>query len=220
MLLHGGLGAIDDFGGQIQALSAAHRVLAIDSRGHGRSSEGELQISYHRMGLDVIAVMNTLNIRSATIVGWSDGGIIGLDIGINFPDRIDGLFLIGAYYLASGGRPSIQNDNLMAAYFKRAEKQYMAISPTPDNFKEFSSKLLEMWRLEPNYSEAQLRALTMPTIVAQGAYEEAIDEGHARRMAELIPAAEFWLIENASHFAMWQQPDVVSAKILDFMADR
>ena len=59
ILLHGGLGAAEDFGGQITALSNAHKVVAIDSRGHGRSTEGDKPINYNLIALDVIAVMDS-----------------------------------------------------------------------------------------------------------------------------------------------------------------
>lgn len=216
-LIHGGLGASEDFGGQISALSEVYRVVAIDSRGHARSSEGDVPITYHQMALDVLAVMDNLRIASATIVGWSDGGVLGLELGVNFPERVDGLFLIGTYYMASGSRSTIARDDLANAYMEHAEKQYRAISSTPDNYKEFSEKLYPMWQAGPNLSDQQLMSISMPTIIAHGVYDEFINENHARRMAELIPGAEFWLIDNASHFVMWQQPEVVNAAILEFM---
>ena len=217
VLLHGGLGAIEDFAGQIEALSADYRVIAIDSRGHGRSSDRDDPISYHQMALDVVGVMDHVGVEAATIVGWSDGGVIGLDLGINFPARINGLFLIGTYYSISGTRPSVSNDDLMAAYIRHAATQYQMISATPERFEEFSAKIFAMWSSEPVYSEEQVRSITAPTLVAHGAYEEAIEEGHARHMAELIPNARFWLIDNASHFAMWQQSEAVNAAIIEFV---
>ena len=217
VLLHGGLGAIEDFGGQVAALAEKLKIVAIDSRGHGRSSEGDLPISYHQMALDVVGVMDHLDIDTAAIVGWSDGGVISLDISLNFPERVDGQFLIGTYYSLSGTRPSVANDDLMAAYIGHAAAQYQAISATPEYFEEFSAKVIAMWQSEPNYTEQQMRSIAAPTFVAHGAYEEAIDETHARHMADLIPNADFWLIDNASHFAMWQQTEAVNAAIIEFV---
>ena len=81
ILLHGGLASSDYWGGQVPALTAAgHRVIAIDSRGHGRSSRDNRPYSYELMASDVVAVMDALNIRRAVVVGWSDGAIIALVI--------------------------------------------------------------------------------------------------------------------------------------------
>ena len=60
--------------------------------------------------------------------------------------------------------------------------------------------------------------ITVPFMIAAGVYEEGIDEGHTKRMAELIPGAQLLLIGNASHFAHWQQVEVMNSVILEFLA--
>ncbi|MEX0368014.1 MAG: alpha/beta fold hydrolase [Ruegeria sp.] len=217
LLLHGGLGAAEDFGSQIPALSGQYRLIAIDSRGHGRSTDDDQPYSYTLMARDVLAVMDALSLDKAAIVGWSDGGNIGLELAITAPERLIGVFAIGANYDVSGVKPSAGGDGLVGQYVGYAVAQYGAISPTPDNFGPFSEKVFAMWGSQPSFSEDQLRGIATRFIVAAGIYEEAIDEAHTRRMAELIPNAELLLIENASHFAQWQQPEVVNAAILDFL---
>jgi alpha-beta hydrolase superfamily lysophospholipase len=94
ILLHGGLGNTDYWGGQIAAFSAKYKVINIASRGHGRSTRDDQAYGYHLMASDVLAVMDILSIKKASIVGWSDGGNIGLDIAINNPDRLVKLFTL------------------------------------------------------------------------------------------------------------------------------
>ena len=53
----------------------------------------------------------------------------------------------------------------------------------------------------PAYTEEQLESITVPFMIAAGGYEEAIDEAHTERMAELIPGAPLLLIGDSSHFA-------------------
>jgi pimeloyl-ACP methyl ester carboxylesterase len=102
ILLHGGLGNADYFANQIPVLAAEYQVIAVDSRGHGRSTVTETPIGYALMASDVLALMDFLEIESASIVGWSDGGIIGLDIAINNPDRLNKLIAYGANYTPAG----------------------------------------------------------------------------------------------------------------------
>ena len=218
LLLHGGLGAAEDFGGQIEALAADYKVIAIDSRGHGRSTDDDKPYDYHLMARDVTGVMDSLGIANAAVVGWSDGGNIGLDLAINDSGRLTKVFVLGASYHVSGARPSVFQDALIGAYVGHAAAQYARISATPDAFEAFSHKVLEMWKSQPAYSEEQLAGITVPFLVAAGVYEEAIDEAHTRRMAELIPGAQLLLIDNASHFAHWQQVEVVNGAILEFLA--
>ena len=98
ILLHGGLGTTEDWGGQIAAFSSKYKVINIASRGHGRSTRDDQAYSYHLMASDVLAVMDVLSIKKAIIVGSSDGGNIGIDIAINNPDRLVKLFAFGANF--------------------------------------------------------------------------------------------------------------------------
>jgi len=87
IMLHGGLANTEYFGNQIPVFAKQYTVIAVDSRGHGRSSRDAKPYSYGLMASDVVALMDYLKIPKASIVGWSDGGIIGLDIAMNHPDR-------------------------------------------------------------------------------------------------------------------------------------
>ena len=218
LLLHGGLGAGEDFAGQIGALAAKYKVVVIDSRGHGRSTDDHQPYGYHLMAGDVMGVMDSLGIAKAAVVGWSDGGNIGLDMAINNPDRLTRLFALGANYQVTGVRPSAFNDALVHAHVGHAAAQYAGISPTPDAFKGFSGKVFEMWRAQPAFSDEQLAGITTPPVIAAGVYEEAIDEAHTKSLAALIPGAKLLLIDNSSHFAHWQQVEAVNSAILEFLA--
>ena len=218
LLLHGGLGASEDFGGQIGPLAAKYKVIAIDSRGHGRSTDDDKPYGYSLMAGDVMGVMDKLGVKKAAIVGWSDGGNIGLDMAINNPDRLSRLFALGANYLTSGVRPTAFKDALIGAYVGHTAAQYAQISPTPKNFKKFSGKVFKMWGSQPAFTEQQLASIKTPTMIAAGVYEEAIDEAHTKKLASLIPGAKLLLIGNASHFAHWQQVDAVNKAILAFLA--
>ena len=137
LLLHGGLGSAEDFGAQIEALAAQYKVVAIDSRGHGRSTDDDQPYGYHLMASDVMGVMDSLGIDEAAVVGWSDGGNIGLDLAINNPDRLTRVFALGANYQTSGVRPSVFHDALIGDFVGAAAEQYARISPTPDAFEAF-----------------------------------------------------------------------------------
>ena len=218
LLLHGGLGAAEDFGGQIDAIASSYKVIAIDSRGHGRSTDDDQPYGYHLMASDVMGVMDNLGVDKAAVVGWSDGGNIGLDLAINNADRLTKVFALGANYQTSGVRPSAFQDALIGAFVGYSAAQYASISLTPDAFEAFSGKVFAMWGSQPTYTEEQLADITVPFLVAAGVYEEAIDEAHTKRMAELIPGAQLLLINNASHFAHWQQVEEVNNAILEFLA--
>ena len=217
ILLHGGLGSIEAFANQIPALAQDYRVIALDSRGHGRSTRNDATYSYELMTSDVLAVMDEMDIDKAAFVGWSDGGIISLEMAINHPTRISKAFVIGTNYTTDGVNPAVDTSEVFGAYVTAAAELYAKISPTPDQFDAFVGAILEMWGTQPNYTEAQLQSVTVPITVAQAEHDEAIFEAHAEKMASLLPGSTYLPLEGVSHFAMWQDPDRLNAAILDFL---
>jgi pimeloyl-ACP methyl ester carboxylesterase len=102
LVLHGGTGSLEDMHKQIRALAATRFVVAVDSRGHGRSTDSDAPLSYALMANDMLKLLDQMNIRQTDIVGWSDGGIIGLDLAMHHPERVARLVAIGANYDVDG----------------------------------------------------------------------------------------------------------------------
>src|ERR1700733_4192067 len=80
VLLHGGLANSNYWGEQVNALAPHHMVILMDSRGHGRSTRDARAYGYDLMADDVVGLMDDLKLTKADIVGWSDGGILGIDL--------------------------------------------------------------------------------------------------------------------------------------------
>jgi pimeloyl-ACP methyl ester carboxylesterase len=217
LLIHGGLGNADVWGFQVPALARTHKVIVGDSRGHGRSTRSARPFGYQLMADDYLALLDHLGIDQVALVGWSDGGIIGLDIAIRHPERLSRLFAFAANYTPEGVKASVADDPTFNAYIERAGKEYARLSPTPDEFDAFVEQISQMWATEPNYTREQLKAIAVPTVIFDGDHDEAIEPSHTAEMAELIPGAELVIMNDASHFAMWQQPDAFNATVLDFL---
>lgn len=217
ILLHGGLGNADYFVNQIPAFSEEYYVVTADSRGHGRSTMSDQQISYALMASDVLALMDYLKIDSANLVGWSDGGIIGLDIAIHHPERLRKLVAYGANYVPSGVRADIGESERFNAYIEMAAADYARLSPNPDNFDTFLANISNMWATEPNYTKEEMSSITVPTLILDGILEEAIYPEHDLEMATLIPTADLVLMGGVGHFAMWENTEEFNHIILDYL---
>lgn len=217
ILLHGGLGNADYFVNQIPAFSEDYYVIAADSRGHGRSTMSDQQIGYALMASDVLALMDYLEIDAANLVGWSDGGIIGLDIAIHHPERLIKLVAYGANYVPSGVRADIGDSERFNAYIEMAAGDYALLSPNPDNFDTFLANIGNMWATEPNYSVEEMSSITVPTLILDGLQEEAIYPEHDLEMATLIPTADLVLMGGIGHFAMWDKTEEFNHIILDYL---
>jgi len=218
ILLHGGLGNADYFVNQIPAFSEDYYVITPDSRGHGRSTMSDQQIGYALMASDVLALLDYLNIDAVNLVGWSDGGIIGLDIAINHPERLIKLVAYGANYIPSGVNPAVETNARFGEYVEMAASDYLKLSPTPDNFDAFVANISNMWATEPNYTEEQMRSITVPTLILDGIEEEAIFPSHDLEMATLIPNSDLFLMGGVGHFAMWEKTEQFNHIILDYLA--
>jgi pimeloyl-ACP methyl ester carboxylesterase len=206
-LLHGGLGYGDYWVNQVPALAAKYQVIVMDSRGHGRSSFDEQPISYELMASDVLGLMDHLQIEKADIVGWSDGGIIGLEIAITHPERLNKVVAYGANFDPTGVRLDIGTNDYFNAYIEQAAIDYQTVSPAPERWDEFLGNISNMWATQPNYTEDQLKAITTPFLILDGQEEEAIDLNQTKLMALLIPGAELNLMPDTGHFAMFEQPE-------------
>jgi pimeloyl-ACP methyl ester carboxylesterase len=101
IFLHGGLANTDYWGNQVPAVAAHHTVILMDSRGHGRSTRDARPYGYDMMADDVVALMDVLKIPKADVVGWSDGGILGLDLAMRHKDRVGKVFAFAANTVTS-----------------------------------------------------------------------------------------------------------------------
>src|ERR1700716_335331 len=168
IFLHGGLANTDYWGDQVPAVAAHHTVILMDSRGHGRSTRDARPYGYDLMADDVTALMDSLKIAKADIVGWSDGGILGIDLAMRHKERVGKVFAFAANTVTSGVKDGVEKNPTFAAYIERAGREYAAHSATPKDYDSFVDQISKMWAEQPNWSDAQLK------VVVDGDHDEAI----------------------------------------------
>lgn len=217
LLIHGGLGYSEVWGAQVADLSRDHTVIVADSRGHGRSTRNAEPFSYDLMSSDYLALLDYLKIEKTALVGWSDGGIIGLDIAIHHPERLTKLFAQAANSKVDGVIPTVMEDKTFAAYVEKAGEVYKNISPTPAEYDAFVIQISNMWASQPNWSDDELRRITTPTAIVLGDHDEAISRKHTDYLAKTVPGAKLVILENASHFAMLQDPEGYNKAVRAFI---
>jgi pimeloyl-ACP methyl ester carboxylesterase len=220
LLIHGGLSSSDYWVHQVLALAKTHKVIVADSRGHGRSTRTPEPMSYDLMAADYVALLDYLGIERTALVGWSDGGIIGLDIAMTHPERLTKLFAHAANVTVEGLKPETP---IIAT-------PSSAVTPTPISYEPSSVDLSEkaafaadihrMWYSEPNWTSAQLEQINVPTAIVIGDRDEAIRFDHTEYMASVIPGAKLIVLKDAGHLALLQHPEAYSKAILDFLSER
>lgn len=219
IFVHGGLANTDYWGNQVSAVAARHTVVLMDSRGHGRSTRDARPYGYDLMADDVAALMDYLKIAKADIVGWSDGGIIGIDLALRHKDRVGKIFAFAANTVTSGVKDGVEKNPTFAAYIERAGHEYAAKSATPKEYDAFVDQISHMWAEQPNWTDAQLQAIDTPVLVVDGDHDEAIKRDHTEYIAATIPHAGLLILPNASHFAFLQDPAQFNFAILHFLGD-
>lgn len=217
LLLHGGLGNSSYFGHLIPTLvRAGYRVVALDSRGHGRSGASSLPYSYLLMAKDVVTLLDHLKIAQVDLVGWSDGGTIGYQLALDAPGRLHRLLAFGANATLGGLKPDYAATPTFAAYIARTEREHRVLA-SANSYTAFLAGISRMWGEEPLPGMATLKRIRVPTTIMVGQYDEGLHIDHATAITATIPAANLIILPSVSHFAMLQCPGEFDDAVMQFL---
>jgi pimeloyl-ACP methyl ester carboxylesterase len=201
LLLHGGSGSIP---AKWIPFFTPFRVIAMEQMGHGRTADHPGRpFHYHDMAEDTVELMRQLEIESASVVGYSDGGIIGLDIAIHHPERVTRLAVSGANSRVDGYTAA--NQELMRT-FKPADlpvsEAYSRLSPDgADHWPIFIERLAQMWAVEPAFAREELQRIKAPTLIMVGD-DDIVSPEHAIEMFRTIPNAQLCVLPHSGHGVM------------------
>jgi pimeloyl-ACP methyl ester carboxylesterase len=167
--------------------------------------------------------MDTLGIDSACIVGWSDGGIIGIDLAIHHPERVKALVA----YAANLNPAGYQDDFL--AYVrtvttsdmkKRLGREYLQFMPDPDRLPIILAKIKTMYLTEPNFTAGELSSIRVPILIMDGMNDDVVRPEQAQIIADAIPGAQLIMLPDTGHYAVTEMPAVWNKAVLDFLKDK
>lgn len=204
ILLHGNGGSIRGQGGRIEYFKDYFQVIAIDSRGHGKSVyPANKPLNYEEMAEDISTLLDSLKIDSAYVWGQSDGGILGLLIAINHPTKIAKLGAFGANTFP--GKKAI---------FEEIDKMVMDTLKTTKD--EKTKQLFSLLAYQPNISQKDLAKIKCPVLIMSGD-RDAIKLEHTMMIFNSIENANLFVMPGASHFGSYQKPDMFNLVLLDFL---
>ncbi|MEW6751795.1 MAG: alpha/beta fold hydrolase [Candidatus Latescibacterota bacterium] len=207
-------------GGQVPALAEHYQVIAPELRGHWRTTDSGGPLGYQRMAEDVVLLLDRLAVPTAFVVGWSDGGTVGLVLARDHPGRVRKLAVIGANYHANGLSDGFLRwaETATPDSFPRRD-EYLRLAPDPAHWPVFVEKVKRMWLTEPTLTPEDLAPITCPTLVMVGDRHEAPSMDHTLSLFEALPRGQLMVVPNASHRVPVERAALVNAAILDFLAE-
>jgi pimeloyl-ACP methyl ester carboxylesterase len=107
IMLHGGVTPSDMFGAPLAEMAKAHKVVAPHFQGHGLSKDSSRPWSSEVFADDVAALMGQLGIEKASVMGYSSGGLVALQLAIRHPERVDRLIVISSAFRSDGYYPEV-----------------------------------------------------------------------------------------------------------------
>jgi pimeloyl-ACP methyl ester carboxylesterase len=211
LLLHGALTDASEFGANTPALAQRFRVLTPERRGHGHTPDVDGPISYDIMARDTIAFMQRLGLRSAHLVGHSDGANVALLVALARPDLVDRLVLISGNFHHGGLLSALDIDELAASeFFLDAYGQV-----SPDGREHFPVVVAKV-ATEPTLTSSDLGKVQARTLVMAGD-DDAIAAEHTLALYRGIPDAELAVVPGTSHALIIEKPALCNEIIIDFL---
>lgn len=213
LLLHGNGGSIKAFAQNIPVLSQHFRVVAMDSRAQGKSTDPSDSISFEQMADDAAALLRHLKIDSAFVLGWSDGGIVGLCLAMRHPQAVRKLLTTGA---------NLWPDS--TAIVPWLWKRDKAVVDTI-NTKTFDVKRKNDWKLflldwqQPHIALGELQKIKCPVLVVAGD-RDVIRTEHTVLIAQNIPQSFLWIVPNSGHATLMEHRDQFNQAAIDFFTGR
>ena len=239
ILMHGMFGSLSNLGNLgRQLLKQNHRVIAVDLRNHGDSPH-EQAMSIPLMAADIIELMDDLAIEQSHLVGHSLGGKLGMQLVLQFPDRVDRLVVAD---IAPVHYPQTNNDVVQALAnlddqiigSRQEADQLMAKWITDKTTRAFILKSLQrdatgrfklklnVKSIVANYSNSLVDApvgqsYQGPVLFIKGENSAYIQDKHRPIIADLFPGAEFQVIEGAGHWLHAEKPEEFNRLVIDFL---
>lgn len=232
ILIHGGTVTHTMWDQHIPTFAKYFRVIAPDSRGHGRTKNTASSITYRMMADDTAEFIRALGLDKPLVCGYSDGGQIGLELAMNYP-ALAGAYLIGgatiewaetyADFLREFGMEGPGNVNfeyLERDRPKRVERLRAAHDTFlgPDYWKTHMVQMSSLWWTPLNYVAEDLKKIQEPTLVMIWDRDDmTLPVDRAAEVYRMIPNAELAVVPGADHFFVWERPEVFTQVALDFL---
>jgi 3-oxoadipate enol-lactonase len=222
---------------QIEAFRDRYRILAYDTRGHGKSTAPAGPYTLEMMADDLHALLKHLNIERSHFCGLSMGGMIGQTFALKYPGVLASLILAD-----TTSRYPVEAAGLWAERIKTVETRGMQplVQPTLERWftepfrkshPEVVERIAALIAATPvagyvgcshaipkiNLS-ARLREIKCPILVICGEQDAGTPPAMAREIHDSAPGSKLVLIPQAAHISNMEQPHAFTRAMAEFLA--
>ena len=216
LLIHGNYTPTTGWAPQIAYFSKKYKVYSIDCRGRGKSELGKDSLTYMQQTKDIAAFIKLMKIDSVSVVGKSDGGIIGILLGIYFPENIHKIVAFGANMqpdsnsLYGSAVNQIHNERI------KAEKM-LALSDTTKNWL-VEQQRYRMMEFQPNITSTDLNKIKIPVLV-MSTDRDLIKEEHTLFIYRNILKANLCILPNEKHGIAKLNPELFNITVDKYLSE-
>lgn len=210
LLLHGNGGSSQDFAKTIPYFARRYRVIALDSRAHGKSADAADSLSFEQMADDCAALLTQLRLDSAYVLGWSDGGITALVLALRHPGKVKRLAATGANLWPDSTALMPELWQQMQRGYREGSTQTFTDARRRNDWKVF---LLD-WN-QPRIPLSALGRIQAPAFVIAGD-QDVIRPEHTVAIYQSLPRAWLWVVPDSGHATLHDHADEFNRKTDEF----
>ena len=217
ILLHGGLfGSTIEMTDFIDSLKGNYQVIAISTRGHGKSELGSEPLTLEQRANDAMAVINAVTKDSVMVIGFSDGGYSAYKLGAMYPGRVKKLIVIGAGEV----RPGLREFKFTAKQAMEMDKPYweqqLKLMPEPNRLEDLFIEVANCYN-NVTVSEELLSKIKCPVMVMAGDRDGGNPVERVVSAARFIPNYQISIIPNTGHGCFLENFAAAWASIVSFL---
>jgi pimeloyl-ACP methyl ester carboxylesterase len=211
LLVHGNGGSINDLAAQIAYFRKHYKVIAMDSRSQGKSGDSPVKLTYELMADDLAALIDHLKVGRVNVLGWSDGGIEALLLGIRHPAKVKKIAA-----MAANLNPSEEAiEPVVIAWVKSMIASVPASAKdTPEGKREMA--LTQLLLDEPHIDPKSLGSITVPTLILASDHD-VIRDAHTLEIYHHIPNSQLVIFPNATHMVPFDDPALFNSTVERFL---
>jgi pimeloyl-ACP methyl ester carboxylesterase len=213
-LFHGNGGSIAAFSKNIPYFAKYYKVIAVDTRAHGKSVDTGDALTFEIIADDFSKLMDVMKVDSAYVIGWSDGGIDALVLAMRHPKKVIKL-------ASTGANMRVDSTVFIKGFWQEMNKQYLEKKDkTFENPKEKNDfKVFALDVLEPRYKPEAMQNVLCPALIMAGD-KDLIAPEHTVEIFKFIPKGQLWILPNTGHSTLIDRADEFNRKVHGFFMEK